>query len=63
MRDALATLPWVETGTIDADRATRTVRFGINDQSQFSLDKVSEAHVTLSLERYLHHADVNIHAQ
>ena len=26
------------------------------------LDKVSEAHVTLSLERYLHHADVNLHA-
>ena len=26
------------------------------------LDKVTEAHVTLSLERYLHHADVNLHA-
>jgi len=26
------------------------------------LDKVSEAHVTLSLERYLHHADINLHA-
>src|SRR2546427_12911686 len=26
------------------------------------LDKVTEAHVTLSLERYLHQADVNLHA-
>ncbi|TMA20220.1 MAG: ribosome-associated translation inhibitor RaiA [Deltaproteobacteria bacterium] len=26
------------------------------------LDKVTEAHVTLSVERYLHHADVNLHA-
>ncbi len=26
------------------------------------LDKVTEAHVTLSLERYLHHADINLHA-
>jgi putative sigma-54 modulation protein len=26
------------------------------------LDKVTEAHVTLSLERYLHHADVQLHA-
>jgi putative sigma-54 modulation protein len=26
------------------------------------LDKVSEAHVTLSLERYLHQADINLHA-
>ena len=26
------------------------------------LDKVSEAHVTLSVERYLNHADINLHA-
>jgi putative sigma-54 modulation protein len=26
------------------------------------LDKVTEAHVTLSLERYLQHADINLHA-
>ena len=26
------------------------------------LDKVTDAHVTLSLERYLHQADVNLHA-
>ncbi len=26
------------------------------------LDKVTEAHVTLSLERYLHQADINMHA-
>src|SRR5260370_11990389 len=26
------------------------------------LDKVTEAHATLSLERYLHHADINLHA-
>jgi len=26
------------------------------------LDKVTEAHVTLSVERYLNHADINLHA-
>jgi hypothetical protein len=36
--DALATLPWVEQGSIDADRSSRTVKFGINDESQFDLE-------------------------
>jgi hypothetical protein len=43
VRSALATLPWVEKRTIAADRATRTARFGINDKSQFSLEKIKEA--------------------
>jgi hypothetical protein len=41
--DALATLPWVEQGSIKADRGSRTVVFGINDKSQFNLDEIGEA--------------------
>jgi hypothetical protein len=41
--DALATLPWVEQGSIKADRGSRTVVFGINDKSQFNMDKIGEA--------------------
>jgi hypothetical protein len=43
VRDALATLPWVEQRTIAADRGSRTVTFGINDRSKFSLDKIKQA--------------------
>lgn len=43
MRGALATLPWVEKGTIDADRSTRTVRFGVTDKRQFNLEAVRRA--------------------
>jgi hypothetical protein len=41
--DALASLPWVEQGSIKADRSSRTVVFGINDKDQFNMDEVSEA--------------------
>ena len=40
MSDALATLPWVEQGSIKADRASRSVRFGINDKKLFSLEEI-----------------------
>ena len=40
MRNALTSLPWVEDATIHADRSTKTVRFGINDKSQFSMSKI-----------------------
>jgi hypothetical protein len=43
VRDALATLPWVEQRTIDADRGTHTVTFGVNDRSKFSMDKIKQA--------------------
>jgi len=36
VRSALETLPWVEKWTIDPDRASRTVKFGITDKSKFS---------------------------
>ncbi len=35
MRRALATLPWVETRTIQPDKHTLHVRFGINDRAAF----------------------------
>ena len=42
MSDALATLPWVEQGSIHADRSNRMVTFGINDESQFSMDELRQ---------------------
>jgi hypothetical protein len=41
--DALATLPWVEQGSIKADRGSRTATFGINDKSQFNLEELRDA--------------------
>jgi type IV secretory pathway component VirB8 len=38
VRDALATLPWVETSTIDANRDLRQVKFTVKDKSQFDLE-------------------------
>jgi hypothetical protein len=43
VRDALATLPWVEQKTIQADRAARTAKFGVNDKAAFSLSEIEEA--------------------
>jgi hypothetical protein len=40
VRDALATLPWVEKDSIEASRSTKKVVFGIKDKSQFDLDKL-----------------------
>jgi hypothetical protein len=40
VRSALATLPWVESRTIEASRETKTARFGINDKRQFSMDEI-----------------------
>jgi len=37
VRDALATLPWVETSTIDANRELRQVKFTVKDKAQFDL--------------------------
>ncbi len=45
--------------------ATEALRNHVNDKLakvvDKYLDKVTEAHVTLSLERYLHQADINLH--
>jgi hypothetical protein len=43
VRGALATLPWVEKGTIDADRASRIARFGVTDKRQFNMEAVRRA--------------------
>jgi hypothetical protein len=37
---ALATLPWVEQGSIKADRFSRSVKFGINDKQLFDLEEI-----------------------
>jgi len=46
--------------------ATDALRSHVNDKLakvvDKYLDKVTEAHVTLSLERYLHQAEINLHA-
>ena len=43
MRNALATLPWVEQRTIEPDRSTKRVRFGINDKSKFNEEELKQA--------------------
>jgi hypothetical protein len=40
---ALATLPWVEVRSIQADRRTRQVRFTVTNRQQFNIDKVKAA--------------------
>lgn len=41
VRDALATLPWVEAKSIHADRATRQVKFTVTDRDQYQFDTVA----------------------
>jgi hypothetical protein len=41
--ESLATLPWVEKGSIEADRASRSVKFTIKDKSRFNLDEIQES--------------------
>jgi hypothetical protein len=38
--EALATLPWVEAGSIKADRTTRQAKFTIKDRTKFNLEEV-----------------------
>jgi hypothetical protein len=40
VRDALATLPWVEPDTITPDKATLKVSFGINDRDKFDFEEL-----------------------
>lgn len=42
MADALATLPWVEARTIQADRGRRQVRFTVADRAAFDEAAVVE---------------------
>ena len=43
MRTALATLPWVEQGSITADVGTHLATFAVNNKSKFNLEQVKEA--------------------
>ena len=43
MQKALATLPWVEQGTIKVDAKNREVHFAVKDKSQFSLESIKQA--------------------
>lgn len=43
MAAALATLPWVERRSIQADRRTRQVRFTVTDRAMFNVQKVRDA--------------------
>ena len=43
MRAALATLPWVEQGTIQTDVKTREVRFNLKDKNAWSEAEVKQA--------------------
>ena len=43
MRDALATLPWVEPQSIVADRNNRQAKFTVKDKKAFNLDEVKQA--------------------
>ncbi len=40
--EGLAMLPWVDAGTIHADRKARQVRFTVKDRSAFDIDAVKE---------------------
>lgn len=42
MRDALATLPWVETKSIVADRKIQQAKFTVKDKRAFNLDEVKQ---------------------
>jgi hypothetical protein len=43
VRDALATLPWVEPDSIQPDRSKRQVKFTVKDKAKFDFDAVKAA--------------------
>jgi hypothetical protein len=43
VREALATLPWVEQETVKADVDKKEVRFGVKDPKEFNFKEVQEA--------------------
>ena len=43
MRKALATLPWVEKGSIKPDTDTQEVTFGFRKKDDFNYDQFKEA--------------------
>jgi hypothetical protein len=43
VRKALATLPWVEQGTVETDVSTREVRFNVKGKNAWSEEEVRKA--------------------
>jgi hypothetical protein len=43
VRKALATLPWVEQGSIETNVKTREVRFNLTDKAAWDEEKVKKA--------------------
>jgi hypothetical protein len=43
VREALATLPWVEQESVKADVPSRKVTFAVKDVHKFSFEEVKEA--------------------
>jgi hypothetical protein len=43
VRKALATLPWVEQGTITMDFKSRELKFGLKESDRFDADAVKKA--------------------
>jgi hypothetical protein len=43
VRDALATLPWVEPDSIQPDRDKRQVKFTVKDKAKFDFEAVQKA--------------------
>jgi hypothetical protein len=43
VRDALTTLPWVESDTITPDGRKRQVKFTVKDRTKFDMDEVKRA--------------------
>jgi cytochrome c-type biogenesis protein CcmE len=43
VRKALATLPWVEQGSVQTDVGKREVRFNVNDKSAWSEDELRKS--------------------
>ena len=43
MRRALTHVTWIEQSSIEADRSTTQVKFGVNDKKQFSLEALRDA--------------------
>jgi hypothetical protein len=43
VRDALLTLPWVESDSIETSKELRQVRFKVKDKAQFDLEAAKKA--------------------
>jgi hypothetical protein len=43
VREALATLPWVEQASVSADVPSRKVVFNVSDASKFDFEQLNEA--------------------